>query len=512
MTDDTEAPLAPPTPTTAAAPRWTWALLAGLLLLITLPLMVALGVLHSPRWYPLLDLAQTELRVRDVGFSHPPLIGLPGRLGVFPNQGSHPGPLSFYALAPFYRLFGSTPFALQAATAAVHAVAIGVALWVARRRGGAPLMLATGAVAALLTASYGAAILTEGWNPYLPVMWWLVFLLATWSVAAGDFPMLPVAVLAGSFCMQTHLPYLGLAGAALGVVVVGVVAYTYWSPTERARAGSLWRWIAIAVGVGVVLWLPPVIEQFTTDPGNLRVIVDDLTNPREAVTGPSRGLSLFFSHLNPWQLFANRGHTPDVREATGALLPGILYFAAWVAAAVVALRTRVRSLIAFHAVVAVGLAFAATSMVAHRGPHVVLPDAVGVGAQRPHGSRHPRHRVRRRRGAPRRGARDRFVGWVSVGCGVIVVASTAFFAVDAAYTDVPNPPVTNSVGEVARPTLAAFARGELPGTGSDGRYYVTWNDLYSLGGRGYSLLDELEREGFTVGTSATSRVGCGRTG
>jgi hypothetical protein len=89
----------------------------------------------------------------------------------------------------------------------------------------------------------------------------------------------------------------------------------------------------------------------------------------------------------------------------------------------------------------------------------------------------------------------------------IVVGSTVFFAVDAAYTDVPNPPVTNSVGAVARPTLAALRAGELPGTGPDGRYYVTWNDQYSLGGRGYSLLVELERAGFTVGTSATSRVG-----
>ena len=40
---------------------------------------------------PLLDLAQTELRVRDVGGSHTPLVGLAGRIQAYGQQGSHPG-------------------------------------------------------------------------------------------------------------------------------------------------------------------------------------------------------------------------------------------------------------------------------------------------------------------------------------------------------------------------------------------------------------------------------------
>jgi hypothetical protein len=94
----------------------------------------------------------------------------------------------------------------------------------------------------------------------------------------------------------------------------------------------------------------------------------------------------------------------------------------------------------------------------------------------------------------------------ALGLGVVVVSS-AFFARDAAYTDVPNPPVTRSVREVAPPTVAALRAGELPGTGEDGRYYVTWTDPYSIGGRGYSLFVELEREGFDVGANESLRVG-----
>ena len=46
--------------------------------MVGLPLIVAAIALRGERWYPVLDLAMTEFRVRDVGTSHTPLIGLPG--------------------------------------------------------------------------------------------------------------------------------------------------------------------------------------------------------------------------------------------------------------------------------------------------------------------------------------------------------------------------------------------------------------------------------------------------
>src|SRR6185503_17993285 len=116
---------------------------------------VALVALARPRWFPILDLAQTEMRLRDVFSAHPPLIGLPGRIGTFQHQGSHPGPLSFWVLAPFYRLFGSSSWAVQAATASVSAIAVGLALVLARRRGGARLVWGIAAVLAVVTYFYG---------------------------------------------------------------------------------------------------------------------------------------------------------------------------------------------------------------------------------------------------------------------------------------------------------------------------------------------------------------------
>ena len=71
--------------------------------LLALPFVIAAVVLSTKHWNPVLDLAMTELRVRDVFGGDTPLIGLPGRIGRFPDQGSHPGPLSFYLLAPVAR-------------------------------------------------------------------------------------------------------------------------------------------------------------------------------------------------------------------------------------------------------------------------------------------------------------------------------------------------------------------------------------------------------------------------
>ena len=100
--------------------------------MLAFPLIVALFVLRRPHWYPLLDMAQTELRVRDVTSGHPPLIGLAGRIGPFgPNGGSHPGPLSFYALWPVWKLFGGSSYGLFASDVALDIVAIGLSLWMA---------------------------------------------------------------------------------------------------------------------------------------------------------------------------------------------------------------------------------------------------------------------------------------------------------------------------------------------------------------------------------------------
>ena len=233
--------------------RRPWATVIIATAVVALPLLVALGDLGSSHWYPVLDLAMTEFRVRDAFGEHTPLIGLPGRIGEYPNQGSHPGPLSFYLLAPMYRLLGSTSWALEAATVAIHVAAIVTALWIGQRRAGWRGVVGVAALLAVAIRGYGQLLLTQPWNPYLPLLAWLVVLLATWSVLCGDSLMLVPLVVAASLCAQTHVPYL----LPCAVLTIGSLAFATWH-RGHGRLNGRGRWVdrnvvtATALGSGAV--------------------------------------------------------------------------------------------------------------------------------------------------------------------------------------------------------------------------------------------------------------------
>ena len=139
------------------------------------------------------------MRVRDVFSGHPPTIGLGGRIfGINNTQGAHPGPLSFYLLAPVYRLFGSTSWALQMSGAVLNVVAAGhhavgdaPAVGPARRAAGG------GRARRSSSSCTARTLLVYPWNPFMPVLFWVLFLVCVWGVLCGDLPLLPVAVLAG---------------------------------------------------------------------------------------------------------------------------------------------------------------------------------------------------------------------------------------------------------------------------------------------------------------------------
>jgi len=82
--------------------------------------------------------------------------------------------------------------------------------------------------------------------------------------------------------------------------------------------------------------------------------------------------------------------------------------------------------------------------------------------------------------------------------GVTVVA-TASFTVDAASAEPPFRSLSLAMGEVMPPTITALKAGTLPGTGPDGRYFVTWGDSLAIGSQGFGVLLELERQGFEAG-------------
>ena len=320
-------------------------------MVITVPVITALVVMRSPRWYPIFDWAQIEMRVRDVGTGHSPLIGLPGRLDGLGVTGSHPGPIGFYALAPIYRLLGSSSWALLASNAALNIAAVGTAVWIVVRRGGWPLALGVTAMLGVLVHAYGAQRLTVPWLPWSSMLWWFVFLLAAWSVLCGDFPLLPVVVGTGRLlCADAHLLSRsgrrhrhshsrlgGRRGAAAapddGVATTG--------PCPVGGAGP--------VRLLVLLWLPVLIDEVINKPGNLSVLRDHFSHPGIKAVGMGQALSAWWAHLDPTTLLT--GH----QRLDGAPLPGALLLIAWVAAVAASWRWRHRALLALHAVVAAAL-------------------------------------------------------------------------------------------------------------------------------------------------------------
>ena len=332
-------------------------------------------------------------------------------------------------------------------------------------------------------------------------MWWLVFLLAVWSVVSDDPPMLVVASVAGSFCMQTHLPYLGLGGGLLAGSVAYALGRAY---RDRVKVpGALRRlltWTLIAAAVGLVLWLPPLIEEVIHRPGNLSAVHNELLHAPESPIGARRGVELLLVHLNPWRIVAKQP-----RATTGALLPGVLLLAAWLAAVGVAGSLRHRSLLRLHGILAAALVLSFVSMSRILGIvwYYLMLWAWGVTALVVLSVCWAASLVvgRRLRGD----AGTRLASAASLGLVGVVVASTVSFAFDAARAQVPSPRLSETLGGLVPGTAHALA--QRAAGSHDKRYLVTWTDPLSIGAQGFGLLNELERRGFNVGAQRIYTAG-----
>ena len=481
-------------------------------LVLSVPMVVMAVALLGKGWNPVLDLAMTEFRVRDVGGTHSPLIGLPGRIGRFPDQGSHPGPASFYLLAAVYRVLGSTAWGLLVGMIVLNIVAIGLLLWIAGRRGGAPLVLVASVAVSVLQRGYGTEVLEQPWNPYLPVLFWAVVLLAVWSVLVGDSILLVVVAGAGSLCAQTHVPYLPLALGMTAVAFAGA-GWQWWrQPDQRPRVvrASVW-----SVAVAGVMWLPVLIDQLKNDPGNVRMLVRHFSSPPadEPVVGLVEGVRLVLRHLDVVRVarLALHGDEYFVRAGyrlDGGIAVGLAVLALWAGGVVLAWRLRHRALLALHAVVAASLLFATASISRIFGKVwyyltlwlwgttvllvvATLATAVVWWRQRPAAS-----------GSPTR-ARSPIGPMLMALMGV---ASVAAFTIDAARADVPEAHLSDSLAALVPQTVAALEADMGGSAGTYGRYTVTYADSYYFGSQSYGLVSELERRGFDIGMPNTWRV------
>jgi hypothetical protein len=261
------------------ATRLDRALPAALALVVALPALLTAATMARSGWRPVgLDMALELLRTWEVGSRHTPLVGAYSRYGW-----DHPGPLLFAVSAPAVRLMGPTGLLVTAGV--VNAAAAAGTVLAAHRIAGLRLALPAAVAAALMTHALTAAGITDPWNPYVAVLPFLAYLVCVWGAVNGDRVLLVAAVVAGSWCVQAHLGYLPITLAAAGL---GGGLRLAWR-RSRAPAALPRPWVAAALAVGVLLWLPPLIDQVTDAHGNLGDLVAfarDGTNPAELEARP----------------------------------------------------------------------------------------------------------------------------------------------------------------------------------------------------------------------------------
>jgi hypothetical protein len=439
-----------------------------------LPAVAVAASLLGRHWFAASDQALIALRVDDVGTDHTPLVGPASRLGW-----SHPGPLLFWWLAPFRHLLG--PTGLLAGVAAANAIAVGAAVAIAHRRGGARLAALVAIAAVVLTNALGLGALLDPWNPTAAFFPFLLLIVAIWAVVDGDVAMLPVAVAAGTWSVQCHFGYLPVVGGLLVLAVASVLATHRGDRRRPAR-----RWLAVAAAAGLVLWLPPLVQQLTADEGNLGELLRFAIDPGEEPVGWSRAAGVLGVQLHPagaWLTGDDALESGLVR--TGAVLPA-LAVVALVAAVTAWSWRRGRPAVARLGAVALagtGLALVATARVTGLFVPYVLRWWWAVAAMAAVAV------AEALLGAATTGRRHRAATPALV---VVVVGLVAGTGVVLAGLPAPLPfaEVSRALGEVATPVAASLD--------GDRRYLVRGVDSATFGAAVHGLFLELERRGAEV--------------
>lgn len=264
------------------------AAVAALLLLV--PVGASVGRAVADGWVPSNDEALIVLRARDVLGPDPPLVGQPSTAGQYASDhpARHPGPIEFYLLAGPVRLLGPT-WGTLLTVAAVTAASVLLTAWVALRRAGPAVGLGAVVLVALVLWSSGTALLTDPISSNAGALPLVAGTALAWALWLDDRRLWPLAAVVWSYTAQQHLAILGPAGVVAAWGVLGAVVATARRGREPGRLRSSAAWAAAAVGVALVCWLPPLIDQ-AVGTGNLRYILGFGGSEERATLGVDDGL------------------------------------------------------------------------------------------------------------------------------------------------------------------------------------------------------------------------------
>jgi hypothetical protein len=349
-----------------------------------LPVIASTARAVADGWLPAGDQANIVTRAHDVFTARTPLVGLHSDVSVVTHHAVYNlGPMLFWLLALPARI--GSPVALTITVGVVNVLAVVGAVALARRRGGRLLMFMTAIALAVMCRSLAPEVLHDVWNPSAALLPFTLLIFLCWSLACGEYRLLPVTVLVASFVVQCQLTFVvpcaglllvGLAGLALSLRASRKPAEgprrrredaVRAPPGERdgaARAaarsegaaavpgrGRVRWWLLAAVVVAAACWTAPLIDEVREPRGNLTAVFDTAT-ANEPTMGASVGARAVVRAVGivPWWLrdpASPWNRKQEVRSGTSVLarVSCALALCALVALAALGLRSRRRELL-----------------------------------------------------------------------------------------------------------------------------------------------------------------------
>jgi len=430
------------------------------------------------RWHPASDLAVEVLRIGEVGGRHTPLVGAHSRYGW-----DHPGPLLFWALAPFRWVLGTE--GVLVGVVVLNALAIVGALLIARRRGGPALVVLVAGALLTLTWALGPSLLADPWNPWVAVLPFFTFVLLAWDLADGELRALPWLVGVGTFLVQTHLGYAPLVvGLGLAAAVLARGAVRHGDATEGAVApATLRRSLLLTLVVAAVLWIPPVLQQLLGAEGNLTAILDFVRHPTEPAIGWRFAWGILGTELGFPGAWLNGRELDAFGVRTSSTVPALILLIAMAALGIMAWRRGAPSAgrLAALALVATGLGVVSGARVTGAvGSYLVrwwwvIAAVVWLSIGWSIWSVLSRTRAR----APV----ATMVMAVLIGLGALMVGR-------AMVAHVPGERDSVAIGQLGDQIARTL--------GDDGAYVVDWTDARDWGAIGQGVFVDLERRGLAV--------------
>lgn len=360
-----------PSPAQGQQARLTRYLAWGAVLAALVPIVVATIRAIQRQWVPVGDNGLIAVRARDVFSSHPPLLYTWSSASTSAGFGfNHPGPLLFDLLAVPTALSDSWA-GLAVGAALLNAAAVIAIAVFAYRRGGPLLSTAATAVTAALCWTMGGSLLFDPWSPNSLLLPFLLFLLLVWSMSCGDLVALPFAAGVGSLLLGTNLAF----GLLVPVLALWGLLGLSLSLRRRRSDPDSWpalrrrtvRVVAIAVGVFVLCWIQPIIEQLTgPGEGNLTRATRAL-GELPATLGAKQGLRLFAGAAARWMQPSSL-RAPDWSFASVIVAAAVSVVGAGILVACTAIARRRRDQVAGALVVTAAVAAVAGLVSAIRTP------------------------------------------------------------------------------------------------------------------------------------------------